>query len=83
MISTDRWAKERRRGAPVPGSGQMPYQAPAGAYLVTRVPGTAHPCQAGRRGVPGTILSAAGDGALPELIRAGSLGRPVSWTAAP
>ncbi len=53
------------------------------AYLITRAPGTAHPYQAGRRDDPAVILSAAGPGALRELIRADYLARPVPREIAP
>ena len=54
-----------------------------GARLITRAPGTARPCQAGRRGDPAVILTAAAPRALREVIRAGCQARPVPWEAAP
>jgi len=47
------------------------------AYLITRVPGTAHPYQAARRDDPAVILSAADPETLRQLIRADYLARPV------
>ncbi len=53
------------------------------AYLITRAPGTARPCRAGRRDDPAVILAAASPGALRELIRADYLARPVPREVAP
>ncbi len=53
------------------------------ACLITRAPGTAHPYQAERRDDPAVILTAAGPGALRELIRADYLVRPVPREMAP
>ena len=46
-------------------------------YLITRVPGTAHPYKAARRDDPAVILTAADPEALRQLIRADYLARPV------
>jgi hypothetical protein len=53
------------------------------AYQITRTPGGDHPYQAGRRDDPAVILTAAGPGALRELIRADYLARPVPREIAP
>jgi hypothetical protein len=53
------------------------------AYLISRAPGTAHPCQAARRDEPAVTLTAPGPGPLRELIRADYLARPVSREVAP
>ncbi len=50
---------------------------------ITRVPGTAHPYQAGRRDDPAITLTAASPEALRELIRADYQARPVPREVAP
>jgi len=54
-----------------------------GAYLITRVSGTARPYRAERRDDPAVVLAAADPGALRELIRADYLARPVPREVAP
>ena len=53
------------------------------AYLITRVPGTTLPYQAGRRDDPAAVLQAATPGALRELIRADYFTCPVPREIAP
>ena len=53
------------------------------AYLITLVPGTAHPYRAERRDDPAVILAAVSPGALRELIRADYWARPVPREVAP
>jgi hypothetical protein len=54
-----------------------------GAYLITRIPGTARPYRAERRDDRAVVLTAVSPDALRDLIRADYLAHPVPREVAP